>query len=161
MATSSSSLPSPESPRRSRSRDSIRTVHAWSATVTKASNETEKYFSVGNTAFQPGAIIINTEGTFTTLNATTGSKMWSTNTTIPYAARNSHGQQVFPLGHHTVFVPNLQGYVVLDTKNGGTVKAINEHAPLTSAVSFMDAASGKPFVVYGDLINGVLKAVEL
>ena len=138
------------------SRITDRGVKSW--TVTIKNTTIEGFFMVSSTAFQPGAIIVNNQGTFTALNVSTGASMWHTSTVVPFGPKNAANQEVYPLGHHTLFVPNLQGYVLLDTKNGGTVKEVNEHSPMTTAASFMGS---KPFVVFGELMTGNLRAVEL
>ena len=120
----------------------------------------ESFFAITNAAFNPDAILVNSQGSFTAINKTSGAVLWNTTKVVPFYHKNSAGQDVFPLGHHTLFVPNLQGYIVLDTKNGGSVMAINERSPMTATFSFMDSSSGKPFVVYGDLMTGSLVAVE-
>ena len=132
----------------------------WSTPLAAPPHLAGRFFSVTSTGFNSDAIIVNNKGTFAALNKTSGAVMWSTTTAIPFGPPNANGQQVYPLGHHNLFVPNLQGYVILDTRHGGTVKVIDEHSPLTKgSYSFMDGQ--KPFVVFGDLTTGTLKAVEL
>ena len=131
----------------------------WSSRLPAASDLAGKFFAVTSTAFNPDAVIINNRGTFTAVNKTTGSVLWNTSVVVPFGPLNSNGQEVYPLGQHNLFVRNLQGFVILDTRQGGSVKAVDETTPMTAVFSFMGAV--KPFVVFGDLITGALKAVVM
>ena len=108
---------------------------------------------VGNTAFQPDAIIISYGGGYIgAFNDTTGEEMWTITQRVPFGPSNNNQQFVYPMGSGKLFIPNLQGYIVIDVRTG-TIVERNEMTPILAAVSFLTTA-GTPGVVYIDGATG-------
>ena len=110
---------------------------------------------ISDAVFNDKAFIVADAGHFFALNKTSGGILWNISTPIPYS---KGAQPTHPLGHSSLFVPNLQGWIVIDPLTGHLFER-NEFTPLTQAASFM--GTSKPFVVFGDLKAGALRAVEL
>ena len=109
---------------------------------------------LGTLPFQPDAITVYWNSMIGGFNSTTGEMLWNVTQQLPVGPANAANQFIFPLGSGSLFIPNLQGYIVYNV-HSKSIEAHVETQPITGPVSF-SAADGSAMVVFVDINSGAV-----
>jgi hypothetical protein len=111
-------------------------------------------------AFNQNAVIaqVGVPSTFASVDLETGSVHWTVSQALPRNPHGNMGEFLFPLGHHLVFVPNFQGYVVYNVAQGEVADVVLTH-PISGTTAVEDA-EGNPIIFVINPATGALEAFQ-